>query len=82
MLHFMCGEEDAEFNVRGTALEVANQSELAAVRSSALGQGIRFTKREVLFRLDIERADSTRWDNFGTPTIRPRRSRWTADVGA
>lgn len=78
MLHFMCGEEDAEFNVRGAAKEINDPREQETVRAVAKQQGIRFTEHEVLFRLGIERADSTRWENFGTPDIRPHRSRWLA----
>jgi hypothetical protein len=78
MVHFMCGEEDAEFNVRGNATEVVDRSERMTVRSAAERQDIRFTEHEVLFRLDIDRADSTRWENFGTPRISPKRSRWIA----
>jgi hypothetical protein len=79
MLHFMCGEEDAEFNVRGTASEVTDASLQASTRAEAAAQDLRFTEHEVLFLLSIERADATRWENFGTADIRPVRSRWTAE---
>ncbi len=78
MLHFMCGEEDAEFSVRGTALELVEPDEQASIRAAADAQGIRYTGDELLFRLDIARADSTRWEHFGTPEIRPVRQRWLA----
>jgi len=82
MLHFMCGEEDAEFNVRGAATEVLDPDEQRAIRAAADEQGIRYTEHEVLFHLRIDRADSTRWQNFGTPQISPKRSRWLArDLG-
>jgi hypothetical protein len=76
MLHFMCGEEDEEFNVRGTASELTDSDERSAVRASAAAQGIAYTEEEVLFRLDIARADATRWNNFGSPDIQPLRHRW------
>ena len=78
MLHFMCGEEDAEFNMRGRAVEVTSPSEQQQVRAAADAEGIRFTEHEVLFRLDIDRADATTWQNFGTPEIAPIRTRWEA----
>lgn len=78
MLHFMCGEQDAEFNVRGGATEVTDAAEQTAVRAAADEQGIRYTEDEVLFRLSLDRADATEWENFGTPQIRPRRARWIA----
>jgi hypothetical protein len=78
MLHFMCGERDAEFSVRGKASELTDAAEQAAVRTAANAQGIRFTEHEVLFRLSIDRADATEWEHFGTPQIRPRRTRWLA----
>lgn len=76
MLHFMCGEEDAEFNMRGSAFEVAGREELQEARAAADAEGIRFTEQEVLFRLTIERADTTRWQNFGTQEIKPVRRKW------
>lgn len=78
MLHFMCGEQDAEFNVRGTASEVTDSAEQAAVREAAGIQGIRYTPDEIVFRLSVERADATEWEDFGSPQIRPRRTRWMA----
>jgi hypothetical protein len=80
MLHLMCGEEDEEFNVRGTASEIRDAVEQTAVRAAAAKQGINYTTHEVLFRLGIDRADATTWENFGTPQIRPVRQRW--DAGA
>jgi hypothetical protein len=78
MLHFMCGDEDAEFNMRGSAVEVTSLPEQQQVRAGAGEEGIRFTEHEVLFRLDIERADATTWVGFGTPDIAPIRTRWDA----
>jgi len=78
MLHFMCGEEDAEFSIRGTAAALVDPGEQQAVRAAADAQGIRYTEHEVPFRLGIDRADSTTWENFGTAQIRPRRRRWLA----
>jgi hypothetical protein len=82
MLHFMCGEEDAEFNVRGTAHEVTDAAEQHAVRTAAGDEGLRFTDEEVLFLLGIDRADSARWENFGTAMIRAVRQRWLAKEAA
>lgn len=76
MLHFMCGEEDAEFNMRGSGVEVTGTAEQQEVRAAADAEGIRFTEHEVLFRLGIDRADTTTWLNFGTPEITPIRKRW------
>ena len=78
MLHFMCGDEDAEFNMRGSAVEVASPTEHQQVRAAADAEGTRFTEHEILFRLDIDRADATTWTHFGTPEITPKRTRWEA----
>jgi hypothetical protein len=78
MLHFMCGAEDTEFNVRGAVREMTDPEEQTRVRTSAAQEGLRFTEDEILFQLAIDRADSTRWENFGTPEIRPNRARWIA----
>ena len=78
MLHFMCGEVDAEFNARGTARAVTHEAELNEVRRDAHEQGLNFTEREVLFRLDLGRADTAAWQNFGTPQIKAVRERWQA----
>lgn len=79
MLHFMCGEHDAEFNCRGTATEITDATEHAAIRESAAKQDLNYTEHEVLFRLSIDRADTTTWENFGTRDIKPNRARWIAD---
>jgi hypothetical protein len=76
MLHFMCGEEDAEFNIRGSSHECSDPEELKHVRDDANAQGIRFTEHEVLFRLSIDLALTTVWERFGTPDITPVRRRW------
>ncbi len=78
MLHFMCGEHDAEFHCRGTATEIRDSAEQAAIRQSATKQDLNYTEHEFLFRLSIDRADTTTWDNFGTKQIAAVRSKWAA----
>lgn len=78
MLHFMCGEQDAEFHCRGTAAEITDAAEQATIRNSATKQDLNYTEHEILFRLSIDRADTTTWDNFGTRDITPNRACWIA----
>ena len=79
MLHFMCGEADAEFHCRGTAVEITDTTKQATIRNSAAKQDLNYTEHEILFRLSIDRADTTTWDNFGTKNIKPNRARWNAN---
>ena len=78
MLHAMPGTEDAEFNIRGRATEANDAGTHAAVEQAASAVGLNVKPHEVLFRLDIEQAATTYWENVGQPDTRPIRRRWLA----
>ena len=78
MLHAMPGTDDAEFNIRGRATEANDASTHAEVEQAASAVGLNVKPHEVLFRLDIEQAATTHWENVGQPDTRPIRTRWRA----
>lgn len=75
-LHALPGEDYSEFVIRGRAVEVTDAGVQKAVLASSL-----FSKGdEILFRFDIEQADSTVWESVNQPHIRrPIRGRWRGD---
>jgi hypothetical protein len=74
MLHAFPDEQDPEFSVRGRATLVTGAHREVAKASSTFATGVR--DDEDVFELDIERADSTRWENWATPETYPVRSKW------
>ena len=78
MLHAMPGKDDAEFNIRGRATEANDAGTHAKVEQAASAVGLNVKPHEVLFRLDIEQAATTYWENVGQPDTRPIRRRWLA----
>jgi hypothetical protein len=78
MLHAFPDEQDPEFSVRGRAQLVTEPSERdLAVRSVTFASGVR--DDDDVFVLDIERADSTTWENWKQPDARPVRKHWIED---
>ena len=78
MLHAAPGPDDAEFNIRGRATEANDAGTHAEVEGAASAVGLNVKPHEVLFRLDIEQAATTFWENVGQPNTRPIRRRWRA----
>lgn len=78
MLHAMPGKDDAEFNVRGRATEANDPATHAEVEQGASAVGLNVMPREIIFRLDVEQAATTYWENVGQPNTRPIRRRWRA----
>jgi hypothetical protein len=74
-LHAFLGAEDAEFSVRGRAKEVHDGGVQALLEAAAEGWA---PIHEHIFELEIDRADSTAWANFGTPEAHAVRRRWVA----
>ncbi len=76
MLHSFPDREDPEFSIRGTARLVDDVAERSIVAGAAtFATGVR--ESEDVFCLDIERADSTTWENWAQSNTRPIRRRWT-----
>lgn len=78
-LHAALGKDDEELSLAGTAAEIADPAERAAVHAA-----IRFTfsAEDPIFRLDPARALHARWENVGRPGTRAVRTRWVAEPGA
>ncbi len=74
MLHAFPAEEDAEFSIRGTARLVTGADREVAKAAATFATGVRDS--EDVFELDIERADSTTWENWNTANTRPMRKKW------
>lgn len=71
-------EGSEEFYLAGQAEWIKDSAVRAAV--------FRDTKhiadeREILFELKVERVMHTRWENVGTPQLRPIHRKWRAPVG-
>jgi len=66
-----------EFYITGPAVESNDPGERAIVRKACGGRlgGHEF---EALFRLGVERALHTHWENWGTPNAWPRFEKWSA----
>ncbi len=78
MIHAMPGKDDAEFSVRGRASEANDPSTRSLVVEAATASGINTGEREIVYRFDIERADTAYWENVGQPNTRPVRRKWVA----
>jgi Pyridoxamine 5'-phosphate oxidase len=82
VIHALPGPEDAEFSLRGTAVEVDDPDVLAvvyaAVDASGVGGMIESVRHDAVFEFDIERADAAHWENVGQPGTYAVRKRWVA----
>lgn len=77
MLHSFPDKEDPEFSARGNARLVADPAERRVVAEAAtFATGVRDS--EDVFELDIERADSTTWENWAQANTRAVRKKWIA----
>ena len=83
-LHFLPGDNDAEFYLTGRARLVEDAATRAAVVEAARrtimpdGQGLQIRQNEWLFEYDIERVMTAHWEGVGTPEIRVTRQWWRA----
>ena len=68
-------EGSDEFYVAGHADLVADEPSRAAVLRDAKHLA---DAQETLFELTLDRVMHTRWENVGTPDLRPVRTRWRA----
>lgn len=76
MLHAFPDREDPEFSFRGSArLVTGTEERLAVAEAATFATGVR--DDEDVFSLDIERADSTTWENWGRADTYPVRRKWT-----
>lgn len=76
MLHAYPGwDEDPEFSMRGRAQEITDAGEVEALGK----EEPRLTTETApyVFRLDIDRADTTFWENWPKPDMKPIRRRWS-----
>jgi hypothetical protein len=76
MLHAFPTDEDREFSIRGRARLVDDDGRAVAAAAAGHATGVR--ESEDVFELEIERADSTTWRDWNTPSTRPIRRRWIA----
>jgi hypothetical protein len=75
-LHFIpAGPENLEVHIEGRALRSEDTALASRIASGAERALHDF---ESLFELRVERAQSTRWQGWGTPQIRPEFVRWSA----
>ncbi len=83
-LHFLPGEQDAEFSIAGRARRMEDAEtramvvETARQRIQPSGQGLQIRPEEWLFEYDIERVMTASWEHVGTPQIRVTRQAWRA----
>ncbi len=77
MLHAFLGEGDTEFSVRGCAHETADPGVRQGLDTAAAGW-TNLHDEEVIFELDIERADGAWWENLSQPDTRAVRLKWVA----
>ena len=80
VLHAFLGANDEEFQVAGTATEVGDETERAAVHAAIPFAA--FKRTDPVFRLAIERAFWVHWENVGRPDTKPVRRRWPARAGS
>lgn len=77
MAHSFPDKEDPEFSMRGTARLVAEKAERDVVAAAAtFATGVR--DDEDVFALDIDRADSTTWENWAQADTCAVRRQWIA----
>ncbi len=75
-LHAFLGENDEEFQIGGTATEVLDEDERAAVHEAIPFAA--FERSDPIFRLDVERALWVHWERVGQPDTKAVRRRWTS----
>jgi hypothetical protein len=82
VIHALPGRDDAEFSLRGTAVEVEDPDVLALVYAAVDASGVagmmESVRHDAVFEFDIERADSARWEQVGQPGTYAVRRRWVA----
>jgi hypothetical protein len=82
VIHALPGENDAEFSLRGAAVEVDDDAVMAlvyaAVDASGVGGMIESVRHDAVFEFDIERADAAHWEHVGEPGTHAVRHRWIA----
>ena len=74
VLHAFLGENDEEFQVAGSAVEVSGDDERRAVHDAIPFAA--FDRADPLFRLGVERALRVYWERVGQPDTRAVRARW------
>jgi hypothetical protein len=79
VLHAFLAENDEEFQIAGSAEEVLDSVERAAVHGAIPFPA--FDKDDPIFRLGIERALWVYWERVGTPETQAVRRRWVAGAG-
>lgn len=77
MLHAFLGPSDTEFSLRGRAIERENAALRPTLEAAARGW-TNLHDDEVIFELEIERADGTTWENVSQPDTRAVRRKWVA----
>ena len=80
-LHMLPGEDDEEFFIGGSTLELAAEDGFRISAGTAMGFATGIDDHHVQFELLIDRALWTRWLDFGTADHRPCRSTWVAPGG-
>jgi hypothetical protein len=78
MLHCLPGDNDAEFSVRGRTTEANDPVTRERVVAAARDVGLNVKDSEIIFRFDIERADTAYWENVGQPDTHAIRRKWLA----
>ncbi len=74
VLHAFLGSNDEEVQVGGTAIEVLDLTERAAVHKAIPFKS--FYVKDPIFRLTIDRALWVYWERSGEPDTKPIRQRW------
>jgi hypothetical protein len=71
MLHAAMGDNDAEFSLRGRAVELDAAASRDALQARQELNLVELSADHVLFELDIDRVDAALWDD-----TEPRRQQW------
>jgi hypothetical protein len=74
VLHAFLGPQDEEFQIAGSADEVVDAAERAAVHEAIPFAA--FDRADPIFRLSIDRALWVSWEHAGRPDTRAHRRRW------
>ena len=75
VLHSLPGPNDAEFNIRGRAVQVEDIETLSTIRAAITGTVIT-TDKDIFFELKIEQAFSAVYENLGQLNIKAIQRRW------
>lgn len=75
-LHAFLGENDEEFQLQGSAVEVEGDAERSAVHAAIPFPA--FEAADPIFRLGFERAVWVYWEKVGQPDTSAVRKRWVA----